>query len=228
MNQLTTVIALLSILIPSEAFSPLASIRTTGSQSLAAELNNRSWTTVPLYSSSNDNIDETDDNTEQAADEIVEGSEDIVAQEGESKEEDKPASFIGELQEMSKSFTEEPIRQQRLDPLVASLTRMDADMINTPTTKVPLLGEIPLDGSIVVLIPVALIAIVGFIMSINIAMNSQDLISEKMDEINAVLSAPPVKQTVVNEGCRGLCSDQDQQLDNMRGFMNSLAPKKAE
>jgi hypothetical protein len=126
---------------------------------------------------------------------------------------------------MSKSFTEEPIRQQRLDPLVASLTRMDADMINTPTTKVPLLGEIPLDGSIVVLIPVALIAIVGFIMSINIAMNSQDLISEKMDEINAVLSAPPVKQTVVNEGCRGLCSDQDQQLDNMRGFMNSLAPK---
>ena len=225
MNQLTTLIALLSILIPSEAFSPLASIRTTGSQSLAAELNNRSWTTVPLYSSSNDNIDETDDNTEQAADEIVEGSEDIVAQEGESKEEDKPASFIGELQEMSKSFTEEPIRQQRLDPLVASLTRMDADMINTPTTKVPLLGEIPLDGSIVVLIPVALIAIVGFIMSINIAMNSQDLISEKMDEINAVLSAPPVKQTVVNEGCRGLCSDQDQQLDNMRGFMNSLAPK---
>ena len=225
MNQLTTLIALLSILIPSEAFSPLASIRTTGSQSLAAELNNRSWTTVPLYSSSNDNIDETDDNTEQAADEIVEGSEDIVAQEGESKEEDKPASFIGELQEMSKSFTEEPIRQQRLDPLVASLTRMDADMINTPTTKVPLLGEIPLDGSIVVLIPVALIAIVGFIMSINIAMNSQDLISEKIDEINAVLSAPPVKQTVVNEGCRGLCSDQDQQLDNMRGFMNSLAPK---
>lgn len=226
MNQLTTLIALLSILIPSEAFSPLASIRTTGSQSLAAELNNRSWTTVPLYSSSNDNIDETDDNTEQAADEIVEGSEDIVSQKGESEEEEeKPASFIGELQEMSKSFTEEPIRQQRLDPLVASLTRMDADMINTPTTKVPLLGEIPLDGSIVVLIPVALIAIVGFIMSINIAMNSQDLISEKMDEINAVLSAPPVKQTVVNEGCRGLCSDQDQQLDNMRGFMNSLAPK---
>lgn len=225
MNQLTTLIALLSILIPSEAFSPLASIRTTGSQSLAAELNNRSWTTVPLYSSSNDNIDETDDNTEQAADEIVDGNEDIVSQKGESEEEEEPASFIGELQEMSKSFTEEPIRQQRLDPLVASLTRMDADMINTPTTKVPLLGEIPLDGSIVVLIPVALIAIVGFIMSINIAMNSQDLISEKMDEINAVLSAPPVKQTVVNEGCRGLCSDQDQQLDNMRGFMNSLAPK---
>ena len=227
MNQLTTLIALLSILIPSEAFSPLASIRTTGSQSLAAELNNRSWTTVPLYSSSNDNIDETDDNTEQAADDIVDGNEDIVSQKGESEEEEEeePASFIGELQEMSKSFTEEPIRQQRLDPLVASLTRMDADMINTPTTKVPLLGEIPLDGSIVVLIPVALIAIVGFIMSINIAMNSQDLISEKMDEINAVLSAPPVKQTVVNEGCRGLCSDQDQQLDNMRGFMNSLAPK---
>ena len=156
-------------------------------------------------------------------------------QEGEEVEPKVPTPITDGLQKQSESFTSEPQPQQRLDPLLASLTRMDEEMMNTPTTKVPLLGEIPLDGSIVVLLPVALIAVVGFVMSINIAFNSKDLIVEKMDEanlsgkmgeINAAMSKPPVKQSVEYDGCRGLCNNQDEQLDNMRNFMNSLAPKK--
>lgn len=205
MYQLTPLLALLSILIVSDAFSPLAVIHPKSQKTLALDYSFRLKSS--LYSSSND--------------------EDKVANEDASEEEDKTPTPISDgLQEMSKSFTSEPVQRQRLDPLVASLTRMDEGMLNTPTTKVPLLGEIPLDGSIVVLLPVALIAVVGFILSINIALNSKDAIVEKMDEINAVLSTPPVKETVVADGCRGLCSDQDEQLNNMRDFMNSLAPKK--
>ena len=154
---------------------------------------------------------------------------------GEEVEPKVPTPITDGLQKQSESFTSEPQPQQRLDPLLASLTRMDEEMMNTPTTKVPLLGEIPLDGSIVVLLPVALIAVVGFVMSINIAFNSKDIIVQKMDEanlsgkmyeINAAMSNPPVKQSVEYDGCRGLCNNQDEQLDNMRNFMNSLAPKK--
>lgn len=145
--------------------------------------------------------------------------------EGEVEEDKTPTPVTDGLQRQSESFTSAPPPQQRLDPLIASLTRVDEDMKNAPTTKVPLLGEIPLDGSIVVLLPVTIIAIVGFIMSINIAFSSKDTIVQKLDEVNAVLSAPPAKKAVVSEGCRGLCSNQDEQLDSMRTFMNSLAPK---
>lgn len=145
----------------------------------------------------------------------------------EEEEETTPTPVTDGLAQQSKSFTSEPKQTQRLDPLVASLTRMDNEMVNTPTTKVPIIGEIPLDGSIVVLLPVALIAVIGFITSINIAFNSSDAIVQKLEEVNAVLSAPPVKQNVITDdsGCRGLCSNQDEQLDNMRNFMNSLSPK---
>lgn len=212
MNRLIPLIAILSLVAKCEAFTPIAKIQ-TGHQSLSLHA---FGVKTSLYSSSENN---TEDNGG------IEGNREKEA-EKEVVEERTPTPVTDGLQKMSQSFTTEPKPQQRLDPLVASLTRMDKDMMNTPTTKVPLLGEIPLDGSIVVLLPVALIAIVGFIMSINIAFNSKDELVQKLDEINAVLSTPPVKQSVVNEGCRGLCSDQDEQLDNMRGFMNSLAPKK--
>ncbi len=206
MYQLTSLLVLLSTLIAIEAFSPLAVIHPKSQKALALDSSFRVKSSQ-FSTSSND--------------------EDKVVNEDASEEEEKTLTPISDgLQEMSKSFTSEPVQRQRLDPLVASLTRMDKDMLNTPTTKVPLLGEIPLDGSIVVLLPVALIAVVGFILSINIALNSKDAFVEKMDEINAVLSSPPVKETIVSDGCRGLCSDQDEQLNNMRDFMNSLAPKK--
>lgn len=117
---------------------------------------------------------------------------------------------------------------QRVDPLVQSLTRNDVNTESSQTANLPLLGEVPLDGSIVVLAPVALIAVVGFILSIKIGLESKDALVQQLDEINSVLSQPPVKQTVVNEsGCRGLCSDQSEQLYNMKGFLEGLSKKKS-
>lgn len=132
------------------------------------------------------------------------------------------------LSQQAQSFTNEPKAPERLDPLVQALTKMDEKTANAPTKKLPLLGEVPVDGSLLVLAPVALIAVAGFIMSMNIAFQSKDLISQQLDEINAVLTAPPVKQTVVkSDECRGLCSDQNDQLDTMKGFMEGLSKKKA-
>eukprot|EP00557_Chaetoceros_sp_GSL56_P011320 CAMPEP_0176478888 /NCGR_PEP_ID=MMETSP0200_2-20121128/1429_1 /TAXON_ID=947934 /ORGANISM="Chaetoceros sp., Strain GSL56" /LENGTH=183 /DNA_ID=CAMNT_0017874861 /DNA_START=18 /DNA_END=566 /DNA_ORIENTATION=+ len=118
------------------------------------------------------------------------------------------------------STPRDPLPPKRLDPLVQSLTRNDVNTENSQTANLPLLGEVPLDGSIVVLAPVALIAIVGFVLTIKIGLESKDALVQQLDEINSVLSQPPVKQTVVDEsGCRGLCSDQSEQLNYMRGFL---------
>lgn len=121
-----------------------------------------------------------------------------------------------------------PPQERRLDPLVQSLTQMDEETANGPTQSVPFFGEIPADGSILVLAPVALIAVIGFILTIQIAFSSKDVWVSAIDELNAQLSKPPVKETVVLNECRGLCSDQDAQLDGMRSFMQSLAPQKVE
>jgi hypothetical protein len=122
---------------------------------------------------------------------------------------------------------DEPNAPKNLDPLVEALTKTDEKFANTPTTKVPLLGEIPKDGSILVLVPVAIIAVVGFIMSFQIAIQSKDLIASQLDELNTVLSTPPAKKTKTFTECRGLCSDQGDQLDTMKGFMEGLSKKKA-
>lgn len=123
----------------------------------------------------------------------------------------------------------EPVAPERLDPLIEALTKMDEETAKAPTTKLPLLGEVPVDGSLLVLAPVALIAVVGFIMSIQIGIQSKDTIVEKFDEINYSLSRPPAKVAPkIDPGaCRGLCSDQGYQLDTMKGFMEGLSNNRA-
>jgi hypothetical protein len=217
-------LTLLTLLASSEAFSSIGHLKTAQPSLAFNTLSLKTASTAAaLYSSSSDNNEEGKAKEEEKpVVKATEGGEEKVEEEAE------PTPISDALQRQSSAFTVEPEQQERLDPLIASLTRMDADMVNTPTTKVPLLGEIPLDGSIVVLLPVALIAVVGFIMSINIAFNSADIISQKVDQVSNVLSTPPAKKTVQYDGCRGLCSDQDGQLDNMRIFMNSLAKKTPE
>ena len=124
--------------------------------------------------------------------------------------------------------TPPPPTAERLDPLVQSLTRMDDDVANGPTRNVPFFGEIPADGSILILAPVALIAVIGFILTIQIAFTSKDVWVSAIDELNAQLSKPPVKETVVTNSCRGLCSDQDEQLESLRSFMQGLASPKSD
>jgi hypothetical protein len=115
--------------------------------------------------------------------------------------------------------------QKRLDPLMATLTRMDPQAQSSKTANLPFLGEVPVDGSLVVLIPATVVAIGGIILSIIVAFNSQDQI---MDQINQVTDSvtktavQKVNQQYDPNECRGLCSNQQQDLDGLRNFMEGL------
>lgn len=115
--------------------------------------------------------------------------------------------------------------QQRIDPLIASLTRIDEPTTNNgPMVQVPLFGEIPADGTLGLLAPAAAIGVLGFFFSIVVAFNSRDSIVEGFASVE--LPKMEYTPTVVEEGkCRGLCSSQEQDLDGLRNFMESLSRK---
>jgi len=118
-----------------------------------------------------------------------------------------------------------PVPPKRLDPLMASLTRMDPETARGPTRNIPIFGEVPVDGSLIVLVPAAVIGFLGFVLSIVVAVQSSDLI---VDSLNSV--ADDIAQTAFENSnkvydesvCRGLCSSQDQDLNNLRSFMEGL------
>jgi hypothetical protein len=112
--------------------------------------------------------------------------------------------------------------QQRLDPLIASLTRIDEPTPdNVPTVQAPLIGEIPADGNLALLVPAAAISVLGFIFSIVVAFNSRDAIVSEVSKVELPkMEYTPTK--VDPEKCRGLCSSQEEDLDGLRNFMESL------
>jgi hypothetical protein len=107
--------------------------------------------------------------------------------------------------------TTQPVR---MDPLVQSLTRMDQDTANAPSMQIPIWGELILDRSLYVLLPVAGFAVIGFFLSVYVGLNVSD------DWVSSVTTPAKV---VVDDGCRGLCSSQDQDLEGLRTFMNRFA-----
>lgn len=118
-----------------------------------------------------------------------------------------------------------PIERRRIDPLIASLTRIDEPTpSNVSMVQVPLFGEVPADGTLALLIPAAAISILGFILSIVVAFNSRDSIVQGLSSVE--LPKMEYTPTIVEEGkCRGLCSSQDEDLDGLRNFMESISNK---
>ena len=113
-----------------------------------------------------------------------------------------------------------------MDPLMASLTRDDSGATpDGPTQTVPFLGEIPADGSMLLLAPAVAFAILGFGFSFVIAFNSADQIVDSIAQ-----SGDSLAQTAKNRNnrvydkdvCRGLCSSQEQDIDGMRNFMEFI------
>lgn len=118
------------------------------------------------------------------------------------------------------------VRQKRMDPLMASLTRDDSGATpDGPTQTVPFLGEIPADGTMLLLAPAVAFAILGFGFSFVIAFNSADQIVDSIAQTGDSLA-----QTAKNRNnrvydknvCRGLCSSQEQDIDGMRNFMEFI------
>ncbi|CAB9529313.1 expressed unknown protein [Seminavis robusta] len=118
---------------------------------------------------------------------------------------------------------------KRLDPLLASLTRVDpnasSSSAETPTTKIPLLGEVTMDKSLFVVLPTVAFAVLGFLLTFVVAYNSRDVFVNSIDAWNDSVMNPPSKVIDPNE-CRGLCSTQEQDLEGLKSFMNGLGGQK--
>jgi len=119
-------------------------------------------------------------------------------------------------------------KQQKMDPLIASLTRIDEGTpANVPTRQVPLFGEVPADGNLALLVPAAAIGILGFIFSIVVAFSSRDAIVKEFSQVELPkMEYTPTK--VVEGECRGLCSSQDEDLDGLRNFMEGISNRKVQ
>jgi len=113
------------------------------------------------------------------------------------------------------------VRQQQMDPLMASLTRDNSESSpDKPPVTVPIFGEIPADGTLFLLVPAVVFGAVGFILSIVIAFNSSDQIVDTL--MQEVKSVNPASRTYDKNVCRGLCSSQENDVDGMRNFMEAI------
>lgn len=117
--------------------------------------------------------------------------------------------------------TTAPIPPKRIDPLLASLTRNNPapKVGGAPTRTFPIIGEVVMDKSSILIVPAVLFGVVGILFSIYVAINSQEAFTEALKQnpyLQSASSAP------VGEGCRGICSNQQDDLDSLAGFMNSL------
>jgi hypothetical protein len=121
-------------------------------------------------------------------------------------------------------------RDRRMDPLLATLTRTDPSADTSKTVKAPLFGEVAIDGSLVVLVPAIVLGLAGFVMSFNIALNSQDAIVDSLSQLSNQVTAAAVAKTnnlapIDGSSCRGICSTQETDLESLKTFMQGFSNK---
>mmetsp|Transcript_24923 Transcript_24923/g.53092 ORF Transcript_24923/g.53092 Transcript_24923/m.53092 type:complete len:252 (+) Transcript_24923:101-856(+) len=118
------------------------------------------------------------------------------------------------------------IRQKSMDPLMASLTRDSSNpSADQPTRTVPIFGEIPADGTLLLLAPAVVFAVLGFIYSIVIAVNSTDQIVDSLSQAGGSLAQTAVERSnrsYDENVCRGLCSNQQDDIDGLKNFMEAI------
>jgi hypothetical protein len=119
-------------------------------------------------------------------------------------------------------------QSKRLDPLLASLTRMDDETRNAKRISVPIWGELILDRSLMLLLPVGAFAILGLGTSIFVAINAKDAIIDTLldattDQVYLKgVSSPDYDPNI----CRGLCSSQQDDLEALGSYMKSISGAK--
>lgn len=105
------------------------------------------------------------------------------------------------------------------DPLVNMMTRPGGSSTTEKTVNLPILGEVPDDDSLPVIIGSMAFGALGILLSIVVAFNSREEVFAKLSAVNP----PPPKAVRVDDGrCRGICSDQEGSLKDLGQLMESL------
>jgi len=146
-----------------------------------------------------------------------------ASEEDESKEEPPPPPPKWE----PPAALDEPSTPQKkpLDPLFVAVTRMDEETAKADSVQIPLWGDLILDKSLFVLLPLAAFGIGGVLLSLFVLFNSGDQFVGALQE-NAILQSTPPPASMQNagdSGCRGLCSSQEQDLEGLREYMSKFA-----
>mmetsp|Transcript_29314 Transcript_29314/g.62309 ORF Transcript_29314/g.62309 Transcript_29314/m.62309 type:complete len:217 (-) Transcript_29314:247-897(-) len=199
---LSAAVALLGTLsTPAFAFRAAPSITLNCAARQAQHVHRRPATTTTLHLSSPDEFPINDKQEQEMMDAVLREQQ------------------IRQVQQEAEKMPPADASQNRMDPLIASLTGND-ESTPTDTRPAPLFGEIPVDGTLFLTVPATVISVLGFIFGIVVAFNSRDTIVQEFSEVDQPTP------TVVQEGkCRGLCSSQDEDLDGLRNFMKSISTK---
>jgi hypothetical protein len=99
---------------------------------------------------------------------------------------------------------------------------MDEDTANADTVTVPVWGEVILDRSLFLLIPTALFAVGGIVTSLYVLANSGDAWVDAVDQ-QAIQQQQVTPAPASSEGCRGLCSSQERDLQSLRSFLSGFS-----
>lgn len=111
-----------------------------------------------------------------------------------------------------------------MDPLMASLTK-DNSNPNQPMQTVPIFGEIPADGTLLLLAPAVLFAFGGVILGLVVAFNSADQIVDSFSTVGDSIEQTAKERTnrvYDSNVCRGICGSQSDDVDGLRNFMEAI------
>lgn len=116
--------------------------------------------------------------------------------------------------------------QVQLDPLFLAVTKMDPQTQRAERIAVPIWGELILDRSLFILLPIAVFALGGIFLSLYVLVNSSDTFVDAVIDTATKQSIPTSSSSLQDgESCRGLCSSQSQDLEGLRSYMNRLGGK---
>jgi hypothetical protein len=108
-----------------------------------------------------------------------------------------------------------------LDPLFTAVTKMDAKTVTAKTISIPLWGDLILDQSLFVLLPITAFAVIGILTSIFILINSTDDFATAIQDMRTAASAISVDDDGNEPLCRGLCTNPNN-VEGLRQYMMGI------
>eukprot|EP00518_Triparma_eleuthera_P016779 CAMPEP_0197560218 /NCGR_PEP_ID=MMETSP1320-20131121/22705_1 /TAXON_ID=91990 /ORGANISM="Bolidomonas sp., Strain RCC2347" /LENGTH=174 /DNA_ID=CAMNT_0043121743 /DNA_START=111 /DNA_END=632 /DNA_ORIENTATION=+ len=102
---------------------------------------------------------------------------------------------------------------------VRDMTKAPSGPAPTTNVKLPLLGTIEVDGSSLLVVPAAVIGVLGVLTSLFIGLTSTDSVERALEQLREDEKAARSTKKVERKDCRGLCGSQEDDLSRKLGKM---------